>query len=315
MTKTVFRRTLTMTTSSVDIPSDDDLPLSARLTDPDPSNLPTEDTSLKGAATSAGSAVQRLGGKGGRTMPLFSDSRSLLQKVIYALVFCLLLGTVLFLGFTVRQQQIQLTTLDAAFRSGQLQALPDRMQTIEDQLHQYVHKSQSEKWQKSLSEQAQSLTMFQQQLSTLAEDVKDMHSGTARVMARLDDTDMKLDALQNALNTQTLRIDALESWKEAWNKRSAPATTKTVQAPGGSPSSVKKQLKPRPLKLMPPFTLVSTELRGGQTYAVILPAGEGGWAQLRMLSPGDSVSGWTLVSVSGNQAEFQVNGQAQRLTL
>ncbi|ENQ2925518.1 hypothetical protein ACEOVR_004902, partial [Salmonella enterica] len=58
-----------------------------------------------------------------------------------------------------------------------------------------------------------------------------------------------------------------------------------------------------------------TELRGGQTYAVILPAGEGGWAQLRMLSPGDSVSGWALVSVSGNHAEFQVNGQVQRLTL
>ncbi|PVP56924.1 hypothetical protein C4711_24035, partial [Salmonella enterica subsp. enterica serovar Newport] len=104
-------------------------------------------------------------------------------------------------------------------------------------------------------------------------------------------------------------------WKEAWNKRSAPATTKTVQAPGGSPSPVKKESKPRPRKLTPPFTLVSTELRGGQTYAVILPAGEGGWAQLRMLSPGDSVSGWALVSVSGNHAEFQVNGQVQRLTL
>lgn len=65
---------------------------------------------------------------------------------------------------------------------------------------------------------------------------------------------MKLDALQNALNTQTLRIDALETWKEAWNKRSAPATTKTVQAPGGSPSPVKSSQNPGPVNLHPLLT-------------------------------------------------------------
>ncbi|EAM1157889.1 hypothetical protein ABG78_24385 [Salmonella enterica] len=289
----------TTTASSVDIPSDNDLPLSAHLTEPAEPTIDMPEIPVA-PDNSAQSAAHRLGGKGGRTWSPSSDRRSLMLKVLSVLVFCVLLGAVLFLWFTVRQQQIQLTTLDAAFRSGQLQTLPDRMQAIEDQLHQYVLKSQSEKWQQSLSEQAQSLTQFQQQLSSLAADVKDTHSGTARAAARLDETDMKLDAL--------------ESWKEAWNKRAAPATTKTVQAPGGSPSPVKKPSKPRPRKLTPPFTLVSTERRGGQTYAVILPAGEGSLAQLRMLSPGESLSGWTLVNVSGNQAEFQVNGQVQRLT-
>ncbi|MBA3210823.1 M3 family oligoendopeptidase [Salmonella enterica] len=304
----------TTTASTVDIPSDNDLTLSAHLTEPAEPTIDMPEIPVA-PGNSAQSAAQRLGGKGGHSWPPSSDRRALMLKVLSVLVFCVLLGAVLFLWFTVRQQQIQLTTLDAAFRSGQLQTLPDRMRAIEDRQQQYVLKSQSEKWQQSLSEQAQSLATFQQQLSSLATDVKDTHSGTARVVARLDDTDMKLDALQNALNTQTLRIDALETWKEAWNKRSASVTTKTVQAPGGSPSSVKKQLKPRPRKLTPPFSLVSTELRGGQTYAVILPAGEGGWAQLRMLSPGESVSGWTLVNVSSNHAEFQVNGQVQRLTL
>ncbi|EHQ5004357.1 hypothetical protein KQ054_002932 [Salmonella enterica] len=304
----------TTTASSVDIPSDNDLPLSAHLTEPAEPTIDMPEIPVA-PDNSAQSAAQRLGGKGGHSWSPSSDRRSLMLKVLSFLVFCVLLCAVLFIWFIVRQQQIQLTTLDAAFRSGQLQTLPDRMRAIEDRQQQYVLKSQSEKWQQSLSEQAQSLATFQQQLSSLATDVKDTHSGTARVVARLDDTDMKLDALQNAFNTQTLRIDALETWKEAWNKRFASATTKTVQAPGGSPSSVKKQLKPRARKLTPPFTLVSTELRGGQTYAVILPAGEGGWAQLRMLSPGESVSGWTLVNVSGNHAEFQVNGQVQRLTL
>lgn len=66
---------------------------------------------------------------------------------------------------------------------------------------------------------------------------------------------------------------------------------------------------------VPPFTLVSIERRGGQAYAVILPAGDGGWAQLRMLSPGESLSGWMLTRVNGSQAEFKVNGQVQLLTI
>lgn len=252
----------TTTASTVDIPSDNDLTLSAHLTEPAEPTIDMPEIPVA-PGNSAQSAAQRLGGKGGHSWPPSSDQRSLMLKVLSVLVFCVLLGAVLFLWFTVRQQQIQLTTLDAAFRSGQLQTLPDRMQAIEDRQQQYVLKSQSEKWQQSLSEQAQSLTTFQQQLSSLATDVKAARAEAARAVAGQDDTGMKLDALQNALNTQTLRIDALETWKEAWNKRSAPATTKTVQAPGGSPSPVKKESKPRPRKLTPPFTLVSTELRGG----------------------------------------------------
>lgn len=310
---------MTTTASSVDIPSDNDLPLSARLTDPDPSGLPAEDTSLEGSATPAESAVQRLGGKGGRTWSPSSDRRSLMFKVTSALVFCVLLGAVLFLWFTVREQQIQLTTLDAAFRSGQLQALPERMQAIEDRLQQYVLKSQAEneKWQQSLSEQAQSLTTFQQQLSTLATDVKETQAAAARAIAGQDETGMKLDTFQKALDAQVLRIDTLDAWKEEWSQRVALTSTKTktAPAPGGSQPAVKKPSKPQPRVIKPPFMLVSIERRGGQAYAVILPAGEGGWAQLRMLSPGESLSGWMLMSASGSQAEFQVNGQIQRLTL
>ncbi|EDW4550049.1 hypothetical protein ABN97_003780 [Salmonella enterica subsp. salamae] len=304
----------TTTASSVDIPSDNDLPLSAHLTEPAEPTIDMPEIPVA-PDNSAQSAAHRLGGKGGRTWSPSSDRRSLMFKVTSALVFCVLLGAVLFLWFTVREQQIQLTTLDAAFRSGQLQALPERMQAIEDRLQQYVLKSQAEKWQHSLSEQAQSLTTFQQQLSTLAADVKETQAAAARAIAGQDETGMKLDTFQKALDAQVLRIDTLDAWKEEWSQRVALTSTKTAQAPGGSQSAVKKPSKPQPRFIKPPFTLVSIERRGGQAYAVILPAGEGGWAQLRMLSPGESLSGWMLMSASGSQAEFQVNGQIQRLTL
>ncbi|ELH9326128.1 hypothetical protein RQX18_001849 [Salmonella enterica] len=304
----------TTTASSVDIPSDNDLPLSAHLTEPADAE-PTIDMPEIPVApdNSAQSAAQRLGGKGGHSWPPSSDRRPLMLKVISTLAYCVLLGAVFFLWLTVRQQQIQLTTLDAAFRSGQLQALPERMQAMEDRLQQYVLKSQAEKWQQSLSEQAQSLSTFQQQLSTLAADVKETQAAAARAIAGQDETGMKLDTFQNALDAQVLRIDTLDAWKEEWSQRVALTSTKikTAPAPGGSQPAVKKPSR----VIKPPFSLVSIERRGGQAYAVILPAGEGGWAQLRMLSPGESLSGWMLMSASGSQAEFQVNGQIQRLTL
>lgn len=302
----------TTTASSVDIPSDNDLPLSAHLTEPAEPTIDMPEIPVA-PDNSAQSAAQRLGGKGSRLWRPSSDRRSLIYKVTSALVYCVLLGAVFFLWLTVRQQQIQLTTLDAAFRSGQLQALPDRMQAIEDRQQQFVLKSQSEKWQLSLSEQAQRLTAFQQQLSSLTTEVKAAQAASARAVAGQDETGMKLDAVQKALTAQTSRIDTFVSWKDTWSKRTAATATKATPAPGGGQSAVKKPSKPRGIK--PPFTLVSIERRGGQAYAVILPAGNSGWTQLRMVSPGESLSGWVLVNISGNQAEFQVNGQAQRLTL
>ncbi|HHR3898209.1 TPA: hypothetical protein ACS5Y8_004707 [Salmonella enterica] len=304
----------TTTSSSVGIPSDNDLPLSAHLTEPAGPATATPEAPVA-SDTSAQSAAHRLGGKGSRLWRPSSDRRSLLYKVASVLVYGVLLGAVLFLWLTVRQQQIQLTTLDAAFRSGQLQTLPDRMQATEDRLQQFVLKSQGEKWQRSLNEQEQRLTTFGQQLSSLATEVNAAQAATARAVAGQDETGMKLDALQKALTVQTSRIDTLAARKETGSKRPASTATKAAPTPGGGQSAVKKPVKPRHRKLTPPFTLVSTEHRGGQAYAVILPAGNSGWTQLRMLSPGESLSGWVLVNISGNQAEFQVNGQLQRLML
>ncbi|HGP2816142.1 TPA: hypothetical protein ACLGW6_004416 [Salmonella enterica] len=302
----------TTTASSVDIPSDTDLPLSAHLTEPAEPAIDVPDAPVT-PDSSAQSAAQRLGGKGSRLWRSASGNRSQILKVTSALVYCVLLGAIFFLWLTVRQQQIQLTTLDAAFRSGQLQTLPDRMQTIEDRQQQYVLKSQADKWQQRLSEQTKTLNTFGQQLSTLSSEVKATQAAAAQAIAEQGEAVTKIDTLQKALDAQSLRIDALESWKAAWVQRTSPSSTKTAPASGGSQPTVKKPSKPRILK--PPFTLVSIERRGGQAYAVVLPTGVGDWAQLRMLSPGDSLANWTLVNVSGNQAEFQVNGQVQRLTL
>lgn len=231
----------TTTASSVDIPSDDDLPLSAHLNHPDPSSFPTEDTSLEDSGTPAESAIQRLGGKKTRTWRPYSGNPSLLSKVISTLAYCVLLGAVFFLWLTVRQQQIQLTTLDAAFRSGQLQALPDRMLETENKLQKLTQRYQTdaEKWQQGSTQQESVLAQLNKQMTALTTEVEAAASAVAQIASRHDETDSKLDALQKSLGTQTLRIDTLTAWKEEWRQRSAsiPARTKTS---GGNSSAVKK---------------------------------------------------------------------------
>lgn len=303
----------TTTANSVDIPSETDLPLSAHLTKPAEPTIGMPDASSI-SETSAQSAAQRLGGKGNRLWrPTSEDCRYLLHKTISILVYyCVLLGAVIYLGWVVKQQQIQLTTLDAAFRSGQLQSLPDRMQNIEDRQQQYVLKSQADKWQQSLSEQTKTLNTFERQLSILSTGVKATQAA-AQAITGQGETVTKIDTLQKALDEQSLRLNTLESWRAAWSQRANSPSTKAAPASGGSQPTVKKPSKPRALK--PPFTLMSIDRRGGKTYAVVLPAGVGVWAQLRMLSLGDSLAGWMLVNVNGNQAEFLVNGQVQRLML
>ncbi|ECA1950162.1 hypothetical protein EJH27_01655 [Salmonella enterica subsp. enterica serovar Virchow] len=290
---------------TVAVTSDDDLPLSAHLTEPACSAAEPDDTPAQ-------SAAHRLGGSGKERWQPATGGRSLTLNILTGAVILGLLGAVVFLWLTVRQQQIQLTTLDTAFRSGQLQSLPDRMLKIENQQAQFALKSQADKWQQHQAQQQGDLDELKIQFTTLTAAMKQAQSATSQVAEEQGSLGIKLDSLQKALDVQVLRIDTLTAWKDAWEKRSASHSARTVPAPGGSLPVVKKP--PKPQRLNPPFTLVSTERRGGQAYAVILPQGTGGWSQLRMLSPGESVSGWTLVSVSGNQADFQVNGQSQRLT-
>lgn len=86
----------TTTASSVDIPSDNDLPLSAHLSEPAGPAIDTSESPVT-TDTSAQSAAHRLGGKGSRLWHPSSDRRSLIFKVSSVLVYCVLLGAVLFL--------------------------------------------------------------------------------------------------------------------------------------------------------------------------------------------------------------------------
>ncbi|MGG5949611.1 hypothetical protein ACQSDJ_17110 [Salmonella enterica] len=61
------------------------------------------------------------------------------------LVLCLVCA-VAYLWQTVRQQEILLTSLDTAFRSGRVDALPQRVQALEEKQQQYLPLTQAQDW-------------------------------------------------------------------------------------------------------------------------------------------------------------------------
>ena len=66
-----------------------------------------------------------------------------------------------------------------------------------------------------------------------------------------------------------------------------------------------------------PFTVMGTELRGGERFLSILPTGNAAFSEMRVLRPGETDSGWRLQAIDGQTAVFQRedDGQTHRLTL
>jgi hypothetical protein len=81
-------------------------------------------------------------------------------------------------------------------------------------------------------------------------------------------------------------------------------------APSPPPSN-----EPPPEVTEPPFTLLGTELRGGEQFLVLAPAGSDSLAQVRVLRIGETAGDWRLESLDGNAAVFRIDGRLRRIEL
>ncbi len=156
------------------------------------------------------------------------------------------------------------------------------------------------------------------QATQLVKDSGSLRAYVTALATQQDSLKQLTDALSSRLDEEVSRIDSLSVWKAQREKKAAgtaikPSPVRTQGEPAATSLAVRKPVVSRALP--PPFVLTGVERRGGQSYAVVLPAGAGSdWSQLKMLSPGESYRGWTLVSTDGNRAAFQVHGHIQQLT-
>ncbi|HFW3091127.1 TPA: hypothetical protein ACIBE3_004828 [Salmonella enterica subsp. enterica serovar Reading] len=321
----------TLTAVPVFVPGDEEASISTYLNSPAPEDSvepPTSQGDGVSAAdatfttteeTSAQQASHRLGGSSGRRAEEVSRKHVLLTvwKIFSGILIMGLVGAVVLLWLKGGQQEILLTSLDTAFRSGRVDALPQRIQALEEKQQQYLPLTQSQAWRGEDSEAREALKA---QVMQLAKDSEQIRADVTALAAQQDALKQLTEALSSRLDEQVSRIGELAEWKTQREARgtgtavkSSPKVHSEPTAPTTASAPVKKTTGSRTLR--PPFVLTGVERRGGQSYAVVLPAGAGSnWSQLHMLVPGESYRGWTLVSTDGNRATFQVNGRIQQLT-
>ncbi|MGG6030481.1 hypothetical protein [Salmonella enterica] len=154
------------------------------------------------------------------------------------------------------------------------------------------------------------------QVTQLVKDSEQVRADVTALATQQDALKQLTDTLSSRLDEQASRIGALSEWKTQREEKATGTATKpslkVSRESAATSAPVKTPVVSR--ALTPPFVLTGVERRGGQAYAVVLPAGAGSdWSQLHMLVPGESYRGWTLVSTDGNRAAFQVNGRIQQL--
>ncbi|KGA39711.1 PspA/IM30 family protein [Pectobacterium parvum] len=231
-----------------------------------------------------------------------SSRLSWLFKSLLAVLFFVPIGLSVVLFLIVQQQSVQLDSLDAAFRHGQLQQLPAEIQDLKIKIgelrSEFVSVQELNTLRQSQNDWANTLdTKLNQYIKSV--------EGQSAIPGRLAHLEQRINDLQGTADAQDKRISSLASdWQNRFEKLAPQKAT-----PAKKPQRV---IKPVPA----PFALTSIEHRGGQQYAVIIPhSASNRWSDIRMLTPGESVNGWTLASIDGNQARFLVNGKSQILTL
>ncbi|MBN3171187.1 hypothetical protein [Pectobacterium brasiliense] len=228
-------------------------------------------------------------------------------KSLLVVLFFVPLAASVVLFLIVQQQSVQLDSLDAAFRRGQLQQLPTEIQELKSKVgelrSQFVSVQELDTLRQSQNDWANTLdTKLNQYIKSV-----EGQSGQSAISERLAHLEQRINDLQGTADTHDKRISSLASdWQNRFEKL---VPQKQKATPAKKPQRV---IKPVPA----PFALTSIEHRGGQQYAVIIPhSANNRWSDIRMLTPGESVNGWTLASIDGNQARFLVNGKSQILTL
>ncbi|NRN30832.1 hypothetical protein [Photorhabdus heterorhabditis] len=232
-----------------------------------------------------------------------------LKKCLGYLSILLVIVSIAFLAFVVRQQHHQLVEFQSLMRNGSFQHLPDEVQRLHERLDEadtgFVSRQdwqmQNDRFHQALIAQQGSVNDQQKQLAQSVTDFSRVHQTLTE----------KVSELRNIGKQQEIRFDMLMEWKSQWEKHSGKKASSALvrETPSQKLNRTQKQITAI-------FILSSIECRGEQVYAVIVPRGTDSFSplsQMRLLSLGESARGWTLVRIDGQQAVFQVQGQHQTL--
>lgn len=214
------------------------------------------------------------------------------------------------MGSQVSDLTIRVNTLDAAFRSGQIGQLTSNVSAMENRLKTLEQQAAA---LADLPGAVQSTREQQDSLKSAINQLRDNENTNSQAVAQLQ---TRAGALEHDVQQAKATLDELNRRAEPAQKPSEPEKPRTASEAGKSrTASASKKINRsvrRAVTLAAPFELTGIERRGGQTFAVVIPRGASQISAMRLLSPGDSLMGWTLKSTEGGHAaRFQVNGSEQ----
>ena len=111
-------------------------------------------------------------------------------------------------------------------------------------------------------------------------------------------------ARTDALTPLADRIQTLE--QQLARVRRSMAAPKSAQLAEPPPKQVLQD---------PPFSVIGSEMRGGERFLSIAPIDAHAIGQIRLMRPGDAEGPWRLDAVNATSATFTVDGVTRRLSL
>lgn len=165
---------------------------------------------------------------------------------------------------------------------------------------------------------------LQAQLTTLQQqfEASRMQLGGMADKPALAALQQKVEVLDKQQNEQAASVAALKTGLSSLqeqirtlNQRSANVT---AVAPAVTSGAVVVKKKPTPKAQRPataPFVLTGIEQRGGIAFVAIAPQSATQLTEITLMEPGETRQGWTLLAITGQQAQFRVAGQTRTLTV
>ncbi|EBS0651389.1 hypothetical protein DTU39_11510 [Salmonella enterica subsp. enterica serovar Yolo] len=161
---------------------------------------------------------------------------------------------------------------------------------------------------------------LQAQLTTLQQqfEASRMQLGGMADKPALVALQQKVDALDKQQSEQAASVAALKSGLSSLQEqvRSLNQRPANVAAVTSGAVTVKKKITTKAQRsVSAPFVLTGIERRGGIAFAAIAPQSATQLTEIALVEPGETRQGWTLLAITGQQAQFRVAGKNQTLTV
>lgn len=157
------------------------------------------------------------------------------------------------------------------------------------------------------------LTTLQQQFEALRMQLGGMADRSA--LAALQ---QKIEALDKQQSEQAASVAVLKTGLSSLQELVRSLNQRLTNVAAVTSGAVVVKKKPTPKAQRPvtaPFVLTGIERRGGIAFAAIAPQSATQLTEIALMEPGETRQGWTLQSITGQQAQFRVVGQTRTLTV